>query len=113
MRIEELSSGYYITECYVEPGEEKPQVNDHDYRELQYEVHEAGSDEQYIMFQMDGTFFEVEPATNIPNETLALPEEILELTKVKHPPARRGIMVPKPWMFKFLKEPNIQRSEAL
>lgn len=113
MRVEELSSGYYITELYIEPGEEQPRVNDHNYRDLQYEVHHAGSDEQGIVFQVDGTIFPVEPSRDIPTEVLTLPEELMEHTRVKNPPARRGIMVPKPWFMKFLKEPNIQRSEAL
>lgn len=107
MRVEEFSTGYYVAEMYVESGGDVPRVNDEDYRELQYEVHEAGSGEQDIVFQLDEQLFVVEPSRDIPTDVVALPEGIIENTFIKHPPALRQLRVPKPWFFEFLKEPKL------
>lgn len=106
MKVEELGSGYYITEAYVETGTNIPTVNDYDYRELQYEVHKAGSDEQSIIVQLDNVFFEIEPSESVPTDVLYLPESALEKTHIKNPPTRRGLMIPKPWFYKYLREPE-------
>lgn len=113
MRVEPFSTGYYLTELYVESGEEKPRINDHSYRGLQYEVHDPGDDEQGILFQMDGALFAVEPSKEVPIDTLAVPQGMIEHTTIRNPPTRREIMVPKPWTFQFLKDPDMQRGEAL
>lgn len=113
MYVEDFSSGYYFIECYIEPGWEIPQINDHDYRKFQHQIHDPGSIEQGIYFQIDGIFFMVEPSRHVPTQVLKIPEGVLEYTKVKNPPTRRGIKIPKPWMFKYLRTHDIPRSEAL
>lgn len=113
MRVEVFSTEYYMTEMYVEEGEGRPRVNDQDYRDLQYEVHEAGVDEQGIVMQMDEIYFEVEPSRNTPTHVLELPQEALDNTRIRNPPARRRVMLPRPQFYRFLREPNIARNEVL
>lgn len=105
MRIERLSSGYYLTELYVEAGGEAPQINDYNYRDLQFEVHHAGDADREIVFQVDGTFIPVEPSENVPIDVVELPKVALEKLQVKNPPARREIMIPEGWMLQFLRGP--------
>lgn len=113
MRVEPLSSGYYLTELYVETGVDAPRINDHNYRELQQTVHRPGSEEWDIIFHVDSAYFTVEPSRSIPVDTVALPEEAIEMLRVANPPSLKEILIPKPWLFRYLREPVFQRSEAL
>lgn len=113
MVLEEFSTSYYLTELYVEMGKENAKVNDQYYRDLQYEIHHTGSVEQEILFQLDGVFFAVEPSRNIPTGVIELPNELIENTSIKNPPTLRGLMLPKPWFYQFLKEPSFEQSEPL
>lgn len=112
MRVERYSAGYHLTEMLVEPGPNRPRVNDADYRTLQHEVHDPGTDSDEIVFQLDSLFFPVEPSQQTPLNVLELPAEALQETQVKHPPARREILIPDQWLHRFLKEPELPRNEV-
>lgn len=102
MRVDEFSEGYYITEAYIEIGTNTPTVNDYDYRELQYEVHEAGSRVQGIVVELENVFLPIEPSQDVPTDVLSIPEGTLEKLRITNPPARRELMIPKPWFYKYL-----------
>lgn len=113
MRVEEFSTGYYLAQVFVEPGSERPRINSHDYQDLQKAVHETGGKEQEVLFQCDGFAFPVEPSRSLPTDTLKLPEEAIGKVNIANPPSRKIVRVPKAWMHRFLKVPDIALNEVL
>lgn len=112
MWIDELSSGYYVTEMYVESGNETAVINDETYRDFQYEIGTPGTGDD-VIFALDGVWFPVMPSKEVPFDTLTVSDDLIDATRIKHPPTRREIMVPKPWFAELLKRPDLERSKAL
>lgn len=113
MLVEEFSSGYYLTQAYVEPGSPRPQINDESYRDLQHELFPPGKHEDAILFQLDNKIFNIEPSRKVPSGVFEVPETELEGTRIRNPPSQREIMVPKPWMIEFLDRSTITSNEVL
>lgn len=104
MNVEEWSSGYYMVETVVEPHvASEPYINHQDYQDLQFELYDSPDQHsERVIFQMDEYTFEVLPSRGVPTSVLALPEDILEETRVKNPPSRRPVRVPKPWAMDYV-----------
>lgn len=104
MLVEDYSTGYYVTEVMVEPHDrDVPCINDEAYRTLQFEIYD-GPDEhgERVMFKLEDYTFEVEPHTGTPSCVLNLPLDLIEETRIRHPPARRPAFVVKPWAMDYV-----------
>lgn len=98
--FESFSSGYYLGQFYVEPFEG-------DVASIQQEQHEAANRQLYaegegiervdhpLVMKVDETHFPVLGAEEVPADTLAIPEELLNRTRVDDPPALREVLLAK------------------
>lgn len=103
MLVEEFNNGYYLTEVYVEPTKGNiAVVNEENYRDIQYELYPAGEHGKEIMFKIEEEYVSVEPDRGAPNRTLQLPNTLIDDLRVRNPPKRKQVLIPKPWMVRFL-----------
>lgn len=104
MIVDQFSNGYYITEAYVEPStKDSATVNDQDYRDIQREMYDPGEDNRGIIFRVRQAHIEVMPDRGTPSDVLELPKELIEAIPLYNPPTHEAVLVPKPWLYSFLR----------
>lgn len=98
--FEEFSSGYYFGRLYVEPF-------DGDRAVMQRDQHERVNEQLYasgegverldapLVFKLDECHFPVHGESGVPEDTLALPSQILSDTRIRNPPTLREVLLAK------------------
>lgn len=104
-----FSSGYYLGRLYVEPSPGEAAV-------LHRAEHETANEELYatgegverldhpLVMKLDNHHFPVHAAESVPQRTLAVPETLLESTRVENPPELREVLLAKAEHAKWLVE---------
>lgn len=98
--FEEFSAGYYIGRLYIEPYDGEHAVMERDQHEKTNEhVYATGEGvervDQPLVVKVDGSHFPVLRADDVPADTLALPDVVLEETRIESPPAVKDVLVAK------------------
>jgi len=98
--FERFSRGYYLGRMYVEP-------HDGDRATMAASLHERVNEELYtpdegvqrldlpVVMKLDRTHFTVTGADDVPPDTLAVPESVVETTDLRNPPSRREVLLAK------------------
>jgi len=97
--FERFSSGYYLGRLYVEPGERETAA-------LCREQHEQVNEQLYadegisrldnpLVMKLDTSHFPVTGDESVPRNTLAVPRELLEDTRVRNPPTLKEVLLAK------------------
>lgn len=98
--FEQFSRGYYLGRMYVEP-------HDGDRAEMARDQHERVNEQLYaegdgverldhpLVMKVETTHFAVHGDASVPADTLAVPEEALETTRVRNPPTLREVLLAK------------------
>ena len=100
--FEEFSAGYYVGRLYIEPYDGEHAVMERAQHEAANEqIYNATADEgitrmdQPLVAKVDDRHFPVLGATDVPSDTLAIPDDRLEETRVTTPPAVKSVLVAK------------------
>lgn len=98
--FEEFSAGYYLGQLYIEPHDVEPAVMDHDQFEAANEHIYATGDgldrlDTPLVVKLDTHHFPVVGTDEVPPDTLAVPEPILETTRIENPPILAEILIAK------------------
>jgi len=95
-----FSSGYYLGRFYVEPARGDAGL-------LHREQHTSANEQLYatgegverldhpLVMKLEQRHFEVRPADAVPEGTLAVPEDVLEDTRVDNPPELKEVLLAK------------------
>lgn len=99
--LEEFSAGYYISRLCVATYDGEHAVMECTQHEAANEqVYDAGDGigraDQPLLVKVDESHFPVLAADDVPTGTLAVPDGVLEATRVDDPPAMRPVLVAKP-----------------
>jgi hypothetical protein len=98
--LEEFSSGYYVGQLNIE-------LSDGEHAVMEREQHEEANEQIYttgegvervnhpLVMKVDESHFPVFSADDIPTDTLALPDEVLEATRIDNPPTVKEVLVAK------------------
>lgn len=98
--FEEFSSGYYLGRLYVEPY-------GGDYAVMQRAQHELVNEQLYVtqtgiervdaplVMKVDRRHFAVHGAEDVPENTLVLPESLIEGCGIRNPPALKEVLLAK------------------
>lgn len=98
--FQEFSGGYYLGQFYIEP-------HDGDRAVMHREEHERANEQVYangegverldnpLVMKIDENHFPVHGADDVPWNTVALPAEFLERTRVMDPPALKEVLLAK------------------
>lgn len=98
--FEPFSSGYYLGRLYVEPAPGDEAV-------LQRRQHESVNKELYatgegierldtpLVMKLHERHFPVHAGESVPERTLAVPEELLEDTRIENPPELTEVLLAK------------------
>ena len=98
--FEQFSDGYYLGRLFVEPYEgDLPAMAREQHEQVNEQVYASGhgverTDAPLVM-KLDDCHFPVGGATDVPADTLALPEALLVETGVDDPPALREVFLAK------------------
>lgn len=98
--FESFSSGYYLGRLYVEP-------HDGDHAVMSREDHESVNKALYssgegverldwpLVMKIDQQHFSVHAKEGVPDNTLALPDELLDSTRIRNPPELKEVLLAK------------------
>ncbi|WP_115865158.1 DUF5802 family protein [Halorussus litoreus] len=98
--FEEFSSGYYLGRLYVEP-------TDGDHAAMRREQHERINEQLYasgegierldnpLVMKVDSHHLAVRGEDDLPEGTLALPESVLDDTRIRNPPQLKEVLLAK------------------
>ena len=107
--FEEFSAGYYFGRLYVEPREgEQAVVHDEHHERAHEQVYATGEGverlDNPLVMKVDGAHFPVHGASDVPARTLAVPEELLEATRIEDPPTLTEVLLAKAeWAARLLR----------
>lgn len=98
--FEEFSAGYYVGRLYVNGHEGEHAVMDREQHEAANEqVYATGADierlDHPLVMKVDERHFPVLGADDVPSDTIAVPETILETTRIDNPPTVEDVLVVK------------------
>lgn len=95
-----FSSGYYLGRLYVEPARGESGL-------LHHEQHESANEQLYatdtgverldhpLVMKLERRHFAVHATADVPEGTLAVPESVLEDTRIENPPELREVLLAK------------------
>jgi hypothetical protein len=98
--FEQFSSGYYLGRLYVQP-------HDSDEAAMALAQHERVNEQLYtdgtgvertdrpLVMKLENTHLAVGGDERVPEDTLAVPESVLEATTVRNPPSLREVFLAK------------------
>lgn len=98
--FEEFSSGYYLGRLYVEPfdGEQAAMRRDQ-HEQINEQLYASGEGierlDSPLVMKVDQHHVAVRGEEGIPEGTLALPEDLLEDTRIRNPPALKEVLLAK------------------
>ena len=98
--FEEFSSGYYLGRLYVEPSDGERAVMRRDQHErINEQLYASGEGierlDSPLVMKVDRHHVAVRGEDGIPEGTLALPEDLLDDTGVRNPPALKEVLLAK------------------
>lgn len=105
--IHSFSDGYYLVNgFYVEPSDDvtHPAIQDHVYAEIQEQYY--GQFSTPILFRHNGAqyHFQIEPASSVPSDTIAVPFDLLRDMGIEIVPSQQEFLMAKPGHAKTLVE---------
>ena len=98
--FERFSRGYYLGRLYVEPGERETAA-------MCREQHERVNEQLYadgegidrldrpLVMKLDSSHFPVTGDEGVPPDTLAVPQSLLDGTRVRNPPTLKEVLLAK------------------
>lgn len=113
--FEEFSRGYYLGQFYVEPhAGEYAVIHRTDHKKANEQVYATGTGierlDNPVVMKLDEKHFPVLGADDIPAQTLAVPEDLLERTRIRDPPALKEVLLAKAdravQILQWLREPS-------
>lgn len=98
--FEEFSGGYYLGRLYVEPyAGDRPAMHRTQHEQVNEQVYATGEGVERtdapLVMKLDDCHFPVHGAADVPTDTLALPESVLQAVGVEEPPALREVLLAK------------------
>jgi hypothetical protein len=97
--FEEFSSGYYLGRLYVAPGEgERAAIARAQHERVNEALYTGGGVERTdlpLVMKLGNTHFTVGGGADVPADTLVVPEELVEETDIRNPPALREVFLAK------------------
>lgn len=92
--FEQFSSGYYLGRLYVEPyGGDRPVIHRQHHERVNEQLYE--SSEGPLVMKIGSTHVAVHGADDIPERTIALPENALSATGIENPPTLKEVLLAK------------------
>lgn len=98
--FESFSSGYYLGRLYVEPhdGDHAVMASD-DHESVNQALYSAGEGIERLdwplVMKIDQQHFPVHAEDGVPDNTLALPDSVLENTRIRNPPELKEVLLAK------------------
>ena len=98
--FEEFSGGYYLGRLYVEPyAGDRPAMHRTQHEQVNEQVYTTGEGVERtdapLVMKLSDCHFPVHGAEDVPADTLALPESVLETVGIEEPPALREVLLAK------------------
>ena len=97
--FEEFSSGYYLGRLYVAPGEgERAAIARAQHERVNEALYTGKGVERTdlpLVMKLGNTHFTVGGGADVPADTLVVPEELVEETDIRNPPALREVFLAK------------------
>ena len=97
--FEEFSSGYYLGRLYVEPGGgERAAIARAQHERVNEALYTGEGVERTdlpLVMKLGNTHFTVGGGADVPADTLVVPEELVEETDIRNPPALREVFLAK------------------
>ena len=97
--FEQFSSGYYLGRLYVEPSEgEAAAIAQSQHEEVNQQLYAGDGIERTdlpLVMKLGNTHFTVYGDERVPADTIAMPEELVEETRIENPPALREVFLAK------------------
>lgn len=98
--FEEFSAGYYLGRLYVEPHDGEHAVMDREqYEEANEQVYATGDGverlDHPLVMKMDESHFPVLGTDDVPTDTVAVPDTVLDATRIDNPPTVKEVLVAK------------------
>ena len=97
--FEQFSSGYYLGRLYVEPSEsEAAAIAQSQHEEVNQQLYAGDGIERTdlpLVMKLENTHFTVYGDERVPADTVAMPEGLVEETRIENPPALREVFLAK------------------
>ena len=98
--FEEFSGGYYLGRLYVERyAGDHPAMDRTQHEQVNEQVYTTGEGVERtdapLVMKLEECHFPVRGAPDVPADTLALPDSMLEAAGVEHPPTLREVFLAK------------------
>ena len=98
--FEEFSAGYYVGRLYIEPYDGDHAVMDREqHEEANEQIYSSGKKierlDQPLVMKVEQSHIPVFAADDIATDTLGLPEDVLEATRIDTPPTLKEVLVAK------------------
>ena len=98
--FEQFSNGYYLGRLFVEPYEgDHPAMAREQHEQVNEQVYATGQGVERtdapLVMKLDDCHFPVHGATDVPADTLALPQSVLDSTDFDGLPALREVLLAK------------------
>ncbi|MCO8242907.1 MULTISPECIES: DUF5802 family protein [unclassified Haladaptatus] len=98
--FESFSSGYYLGRLYVEPyeGDHAVMCRD-DHESVNKALYSSGEGIERLdwplVMKIDQQHFSVHAEDDIPDNTLVIPDELLDNTRIRNPPELKEVLLAK------------------
>ena len=98
--FEEFSSGYYLGRLYVQPYDgDRPVMSRDQHEHVNDQIYATGEGlerlDAPLVMKLDERHIAVHGEDGLPEDTLVLPEEVLEDSRVRNPPALKEVLLAK------------------
>lgn len=94
--FEEFSSGYYLGRLYVEPyGGDRAAIQRNQHELVNRQLYDDANDQTPLVMKVENRHFPVHGEDNVPANTLAVPEQYLEDTRIRNPPELTEVLLVK------------------
>ena len=98
--FEEFSSGYYLGRLYVEPYQgDRAVISRNQHEQVNEQLYATGEGVERLdtplVMKLDERHIAVHGEDGLPGGTLVLPEELLEDSRVRNPPALKEVLLAK------------------
>ncbi|WP_415379720.1 DUF5802 family protein [Halosimplex sp. TS25] len=97
--FEQFSSGYYLGRLYVEPSEgDAAAISRAQHEQVNRQLYADGGIQRTdlpLVMKLENTHFTVYGDDSVPADTVAVPEELVEETRIRNPPSLREVFLAK------------------
>ncbi|WP_049969603.1 DUF5802 family protein [Haladaptatus cibarius] len=98
--FESFSSGYYLGRLYVEPsGADHAVMSRDDHERVNQALYASGDGVERIdwplVMKIDQQHFSVHGEAGVPDQTLVVPDDLLENTRIRNPPELKEVLLAK------------------